>query len=135
MSAERAAASSILDVRGLGVTYRTQGRVVHAIQDASVTKSGDRRVVSKRLLFVEVDSTGAVRHLNYAPYLDYRPLKPGEPGLAEHAPAPRHRPDHEPVPGGQDLGVRPGLLSLRAGRVQSRIDPFQPFQRPTGGDS
>jgi hypothetical protein len=28
---------------------------------------------------VELDQTGSVRHLNYAPYLDYRPLQPGEP--------------------------------------------------------
>jgi hypothetical protein len=53
----------------------------HAIQDASVTKSGDRRVVSKRLLFIEIDEDGGARHLNYAPYLDYRPVADGEPGL------------------------------------------------------
>jgi hypothetical protein len=51
----------------------------HAIQDASVTKSGERRVVSKRLLFVEIDAQGTARHINYAPYLDYRPLGDGEP--------------------------------------------------------
>lgn len=33
----------------------------HAIQDASLTKAGERRVVSKRLLFVEID--GDARHL------------------------------------------------------------------------
>jgi len=51
----------------------------HAIQDASLTKAGDRRVVSKRLLFVEIDAEGTARHLNYAPYLDYRPLTDDEP--------------------------------------------------------
>jgi superfamily II DNA or RNA helicase len=51
----------------------------HAIQDASVTRIGDRRIVSKRILYVEIDSTGAARHLQYAPYLDYRPLKADEP--------------------------------------------------------
>jgi hypothetical protein len=55
----------------------------HAIQDASVTKSGERRVVSKRLLFVEIDAAGAVRHLNYAPYLDYRHLSEREPKAEE----------------------------------------------------
>src|SRR5206468_552572 len=73
----------LVDESDLGTKPRVLFFLEHSIQDASVTKSGDRRVVSKRLLFVEVDSTGAVRHLNYAPYLDYRPLKPGEPGLAE----------------------------------------------------
>ncbi len=53
----------------------------HAIQDAGITKSGDRRVVSKRLLFVEIGKDGIPRHLNYAPYLDYRPLAEGEPGI------------------------------------------------------
>ena len=53
----------------------------HAIQDASLTKSGERRVVSKRLLFVEIDAEGDARHLNYAPYLDYRPLAEGEPAV------------------------------------------------------
>jgi oligopeptide/dipeptide ABC transporter ATP-binding protein len=37
MSAGSAATPPILEVRGLGVTYRTQSRVVHAIQDASVS--------------------------------------------------------------------------------------------------
>jgi hypothetical protein len=53
----------------------------HAIQDASVTRSGDRRVVSKRLLYVELDADGNMRHVHYAPYLDYRPLAEGEPGV------------------------------------------------------
>ncbi len=51
----------------------------HAIQDASLTRSGERRVVSKRMLYVEIDATGNVRHPYYAPYLDYQPLGAGEP--------------------------------------------------------
>ena len=54
----------------------------HAIQDASRTRSGDRRVVSKRLLYVELAESGAPCHLHYAPYLDYRPLTPDEPAVA-----------------------------------------------------
>ena len=50
----------------------------HSIQDASVTKSGDRRTISKQMLYVELDAKGNTRHLHYAPYLDYRPLQPGE---------------------------------------------------------
>src|SRR6516162_7385667 len=53
----------------------------HAIQDASITRTGERRVVSKRVLYVELDSAGTARHLHYAPYLDYRPLKSDEPGV------------------------------------------------------
>lgn len=66
--------------------FSTEPRVLfyleHAIQDGSFTKSGERRTISKRMLYVEIDSAGNARHLNYAPYLDYRPLKEGEP-LAE----------------------------------------------------
>ena len=69
----------LVDERDPGTSPRVLFFLEHAIQDASVTKSGDRRVVSKRLLFVEVDAQGTARHLNYAPYLDYRPLGEGEP--------------------------------------------------------
>ena len=55
----------------------------HAVQDAGVTRSGDRRVVSKRMLYVEIDAAGMARHLHYAPYLDYRPLREGEPGISD----------------------------------------------------
>ena len=69
----------LVDERDPGTSPRVLFFLEHAIQDASVTKSGDRRVVSKRLLFVEIDAQGTARHLNYAPYLDYRPLAEGEP--------------------------------------------------------
>ena len=51
------------------------------IQGAGLTPGGDRRVVSKRMLYVELDAAGAARHLHYAPYLDYRPLAEGDPDL------------------------------------------------------
>lgn len=69
----------LVDERDTGNSPRVLFFLEHAIQDASLTKSGDRRVVSKRLLFVEIDAEGTARHLNYAPYLDYRPLSEGEP--------------------------------------------------------
>jgi hypothetical protein len=53
----------------------------HGIQDASLTRSGERRIVSKRMLYVEIDAAGNARHLQYAPYLDYRPLAADEPGV------------------------------------------------------
>jgi len=64
---------------------RTAPRVVfyleHAILDASKTRSGAQHTVSKRLLYVELDSMGNARHVQYAPYLDYRPLGGDEPGM------------------------------------------------------
>ena len=54
----------------------------HAIQDASLTRTGERRVVSKRMLYVELDADGVTRHVHYAPYLDYRPLGESDPDVA-----------------------------------------------------
>ena len=33
------------------------------------------------MLYVELDADGTRRHVHYAPYLDYRPLAEGEPGV------------------------------------------------------
>ncbi len=74
----------LVDERDPGVEPRVLFYLEHAIQDASVTRSGERRVVSRRILYVEIDAAGAAHHLHYAPYLDYRPLATpptGEPGV------------------------------------------------------
>ena len=34
------------------------------------------------MLYVELDADGVIRHVHYAPYLDYRPLAGDDPGLA-----------------------------------------------------
>lgn len=47
----------------------------HSIQDARTDRNGNRRVVSKRLQFVELDEAGNTRNAGPAPYLDYRPPK------------------------------------------------------------
>ena len=54
----------------------------HSVQDASITRSGGRKVISQRVLYVELDATGNARHTEYAPYLDYRPLAEDEPDQA-----------------------------------------------------
>jgi len=46
----------------------------HSIQDARTTRSGERRIVSRRMQFVELDEAGQAIAAGYAPYLDYRPL-------------------------------------------------------------
>jgi SNF2 family DNA or RNA helicase len=71
----------LVDEQDLGTGPRVLFFLEHAVQDANVTKSGERRVVSKRLLFVEIGADGKARHLNYAPYLDYRPLAEREPSV------------------------------------------------------
>jgi len=71
--------SVLVDETDLGTQPRVLFYLEHAVQDAGLTRSGERRVVSKRLLYVEVAADGQARHLHYAPYLDYRPLRDGEP--------------------------------------------------------
>ncbi len=71
----------LVDERDPGTEPRVVFYLEHGIQDANLTRSGDRRVVSKRMLYVELDATGHARHLQYAPYLDYRPLAPDESGV------------------------------------------------------
>ena len=71
----------LVDERDEGNKPRVLFYLEHAIQDASRTRSGDRRVISKRMLYVELDADGVIRHLHYAPYLDYRPLDDDEPEL------------------------------------------------------
>ena len=72
----------LVDERDAGTEPRMLFYLEHAIQDASVTRAGVRRVVSKRMLYVEMDAAGIARHLHYAPYLDYRPLSSDEPDIA-----------------------------------------------------
>src|SRR5262249_26842237 len=45
--------------------------------------TGQRRVMSRQLHFVEIDGRGRARGAGYAPYLDYRPISPEERALAE----------------------------------------------------
>ena len=69
----------LVDERDVGTASRVLFSIEHAIQDGSVTLKGERRVVSKRVLHVELDAQGQPRYLHYAPYLDYRPLADGDP--------------------------------------------------------
>jgi superfamily II DNA or RNA helicase len=71
--------SILVDERDSGTVPRVLFYLEHAIQDASVTSNGDRRTISKRMLYVELERSGEARHLHYAPYLDYRPLREDEP--------------------------------------------------------
>jgi superfamily II DNA or RNA helicase len=60
----------------------------HSIQDARTDREGNRRVVSKRLQFVEMDDKGTTRTAGPAPYLDYRPLTEAERQVLERSPIP-----------------------------------------------
>jgi len=71
----------LVDDRDPGTQPRVLFTLEHAIQDGSLTRSGDRRVISKQMLYVELDAAGTARHIGYAPYLDYRPLAADEPNV------------------------------------------------------
>jgi hypothetical protein len=72
----------LVDERDSGTSPRVLFFLEHAIQDASLTAAGERRTISRRMLYVEMDADGRMRRLNYAPYLDYRPLAADEPDVA-----------------------------------------------------
>jgi len=80
----------LVDERDLSESPRVLFYLEHSIQDASLTRpglpavaaqAGDRRVISRRMLYVELDSSGNPHQLQYAPYLDYRPLKTDDPSI------------------------------------------------------
>lgn len=73
--------SVLVDERDTGDTPRVLFYLEHDIQDASLTRTGERRTVSRQMLYVELDEAGGTRHLHYAPYLDYRPLRAEEPDI------------------------------------------------------
>ena len=73
--------AALVDERDDGTEPRVLFYLEHAIQDAGLTRGGERRVISRRMLYVELDANGAARHLRYAPYLDYHPLTEVDPGL------------------------------------------------------
>ena len=75
--------SVLVDDNDLSDRPRVLMYLEHSIQDGSRTRSGEQRTVSKRMLHVEVDAELETVGQDYAPYLDYRPLSDGEPGVQE----------------------------------------------------
>ncbi|MFM7174358.1 MAG: DEAD/DEAH box helicase, partial [Caldilinea sp.] len=69
----------LVDERDLGTEPRGLFFLEHAIQDAGLTRTGERRVISRRMLYVELLENGSARYPRAAPYLDYRPLQEGDP--------------------------------------------------------
>ena len=68
----------LVDQTDPGTDMRALFYIEHSVQDGRLTKDGSRRVVSKRLHFVELDAAGRERNSGYAPYLDYRPARDEE---------------------------------------------------------
>jgi superfamily II DNA or RNA helicase len=70
----------LVDDTDTGTAPRVFFYLEHSIQDASLTRTGERRVISRRVIHIEMDASGNARHIHYAPYLDFRPLSESEPG-------------------------------------------------------
>ncbi len=68
--------------------FRALVYLEHSIQDARTDRTGNRRVVSKRLQFVEINQEGTTKTAGSAPYLDYRPITEAERQALEQAPVP-----------------------------------------------
>ena len=71
----------LVDERDGGTAPRVLFSIEHALQDGGATRAGERRVISRRMLYVELDAGGAARCPRHAPYLDYRPLRDGDPAV------------------------------------------------------
>jgi len=69
----------LVDERDTGTTPRVLFYLEHSVLDATPLPNGDRRTISRQMLYVEIDAAGNAKHLHYAPYLDYRPLAAEEP--------------------------------------------------------
>lgn len=57
---------------------RVMFAVEHEVVDGRETREGNKRVVSQRVGYIEVDSDGHAMNAGPAPYLDYRPLNDDE---------------------------------------------------------
>ena len=69
----------LVDDRDPGLDIRVLFTLEHSIRDGNPLPGGEGRVISRRMLYVEVDAAGKTSHLHNAPYLDYRPLADDEP--------------------------------------------------------
>ena len=78
----------LVDDRDPGMSPRVLFFLEHAIQDAGITRTGDRRIVSKRMLYVEIDAEGhaptselrTLSRLSAARTTANRTSKPSSPG-------------------------------------------------------
>ncbi|MGQ9889247.1 MAG: helicase-related protein [Aggregatilineales bacterium] len=78
----------LVDETDPGTELRVLFYLEQAIQDATLTRDGEHRVISREVHFVEIDSAGNVRQAGSAPYLDYRPATAEEiASVREHYPA------------------------------------------------
>ncbi|MFH1924287.1 MAG: helicase-related protein [Planctomycetota bacterium] len=78
----------LVDETDMGEQVRALVYLEHGIQDARTDRSGTRRIISRQMQFVEIDSEGNTTPAGYAPYLNYRPLNEEELPLVPQLPEP-----------------------------------------------
>ncbi|MEQ9460442.1 MAG: helicase-related protein [Phycisphaeraceae bacterium] len=84
----------LVDEADAGEEVRALVYLEHSIQDARTDRSGNRRVVSRQVQFVEVNQGEEVRNAGFAPYLDYRPPQDDEHSLLDQIPEPEWLREH-----------------------------------------
>ncbi|OWY65330.1 RNA helicase [cyanobacterium TDX16] len=75
--------SILVDDNEMGESIRALVYLEHGIQDARTNPTGTRRVVSRRMQYVEIDPEGNAQNAGYAPYLNYRQLTDEEKSAVE----------------------------------------------------
>jgi SNF2 family DNA or RNA helicase len=75
--------SILVDPADDGVEPRLLYFIDHVITDGRKIANRESLAISRRLLFIELDSTGNATVAGYAPYLDYEPLQEEQKPLAE----------------------------------------------------
>jgi len=73
----------LVDERDTGTQPHMMFVIEHAVKDGRTTQLGEPRIISKRILNIDMNAEGKTTHVHYAPYLDFRPVKDGEPGIDE----------------------------------------------------
>ncbi|MEI8290678.1 MAG: helicase-related protein [Verrucomicrobiota bacterium] len=73
----------LVDTNDKGTEPRVLFYLEHSITDGRRDASGNPRVISRRLQFVEVGRDGGLVNAGYAPYLDYTPLTNEQKPLAQ----------------------------------------------------
>ena len=69
----------LVDDRDPGVEPRVLVTLEHAVHGAGPATDGEERTISNRMVYLEFGPKGVRDHFQFAPYLDFRPLKPDEP--------------------------------------------------------
>ena len=75
--------AALVDDSDHGLEPRVLLYLEHAIQDARPASKGAGRTISRQMIYLDFGKDGVRGHVQYAPYLDFRPLAEHEPNPGE----------------------------------------------------